>query len=274
MPITERTIKVLFAKSQNKCANPDCYSPLVIDELVLGEICHIRARRKGGPRYDSKLTEPEKNGAGNLILLCPTCHTLADKDKTGAFSVEWLEEIKKEHERGGLAELSGKEEAFALQILARFKEMSRPQKVKSEVRGDVRATADRGGVAFAMGGNNFGSVTFRTSSPKGVRGYAKNSIGADANLSGYIDYLCERYVTYMAPTKIDPAALRGRIGKNIKRRFRLMKRTRNDLPAERFWEVVAFIIDILASTPIGKKHVSNGTKFYSTFEEWRTTQKA
>lgn len=142
MPIAERTIKNLFAKSQNRCANPDCYATLVIGETILAEICHIRARRKGGARYNPSLTEPGKNAAANLILLCPTCHTLVDKDKTGAFSVEWLEKIKSDHERHGSFEVTAAEARTALEILARYKaRIARPKKKV------VRSNASHGGIA-------------------------------------------------------------------------------------------------------------------------------
>jgi hypothetical protein len=216
------------------------------------------------------LTAVEKDAAPNLILLCPTCHTLVDKDKSGAFSVEWLRSIKVENERGGAFELNSKDAVHALAILSRSK-MKTGNKVVTAGGNVAQAKADRSGVAVSIGGDNHGDVTIRTSSPKGVRGFKANSIGADANLSGYLDYLCERWVTYMAPTQDSPEALRGRIGKNLKDAFRLRKRTRNDLPAERFQAAVDFLLKKLTRTPIGKKHVSNGTKLCSTFEEWRTT---
>ena len=265
MPIAERTIKNLFAKSQNRCANPDCSATLVINETILGEICHIRARRKGGARYDPNLTEPEKNAAANLILLCPTCHTLVDKDKTGAFSVFWLEKIKADHERRGAFELTAREARAALAILARSK--ARGKRFTTQ----VSSKADRGGIAISIGGCHNGDIHLRTPANKGTRGYANNSIGADANLSGYVDYLCDLYVRYMSQTGATEDSLRGRIGKHIKTKFRLAKRTRNDLPAERFWELVDFLNGKLAVTPVGKKHIARGTKLCSTFEEWRST---
>jgi hypothetical protein len=74
--ITDRTIKSLFAKSLNQSAIPDCNARLFVEDTILDVLCHARARRKGGPRYDPTLTEEQKHAAANLILLCPTCHTL------------------------------------------------------------------------------------------------------------------------------------------------------------------------------------------------------
>ena len=246
---------------------------LVIDEdTVLGEICHIRARRKGGPRYDPSLSEEQKNSAANLVLLCPTCHTLVDKDRSGAFSVEWLEAIKAEHEQGAAIEFTSVEARLALAILA--KHTTKGQKriaTQSATSGGGSATARTYGIAIAIGGNNLGDIHVKQSAARGTRGYAANSLGADSNLAGYVDYLCELWVRYMKPLGIEEEALRGRIGKNIKTKFRLAKRTRNDLPAERFWDLAAFLNDELAATPVGKKHLRRGTKLCSTFAEWRST---
>lgn len=239
MPIAERTIKSLFAKSQNRCAMPDCRAALVIGDTVVGEICHIRARRKGGARYDPTLSEEEKNSAVNLVLLCQTCHTLVDRDKRGAFPVEWLEGVKAQHERGGGIELTPAMAAQALSLLANHQARTAVKVTRAT------ATADRGAVAISIGGNNQGDIHVRASS-KGPRGHPRNSIGADANLSGYVDYLCELYVKYMNPIEKDGGSLWGRLGRQIKSKFRLAKRTRNDLPADRFPALVEFLQEKLA----------------------------
>ncbi|MGO0258239.1 HNH endonuclease signature motif containing protein [Priestia aryabhattai] len=92
------TIKRLFAISQNKCAFPNCSEDLVADGgKVTGKICHIKARREGGPRYDSEQSAEERHGFDNLILLCPKHHDVIDDDEK-SYTVERLIEIKKEHE--------------------------------------------------------------------------------------------------------------------------------------------------------------------------------
>lgn len=60
-----------------------------------------------------------------------------------------------------------------------------------------------------------------------------------------------------------------RIGTAIKRKFRLKKRTRSHLSAERFNDLVCFLHEKLAETPAGKRHLRNGTKMCRTFEEFR-----
>jgi hypothetical protein len=72
MSYSEVTIKRLFARSQNQCAMPKCSAPLIIGETVVGEICHIRARSKKGPRFDATLSAAQRDEFPNLLLLCST----------------------------------------------------------------------------------------------------------------------------------------------------------------------------------------------------------
>lgn len=75
------TLRRLFALSGNQCARPGCRTVLLSAKGVLvGEVAHIAAESPGGPRFDPKLTEEERRGFNNLLLLCATCHSLVDKD--------------------------------------------------------------------------------------------------------------------------------------------------------------------------------------------------
>lgn len=65
--------------------------------IVLGEEAHIVAREADGPRGESPLTAAQRDDYSNLILLCPTDHTLIDKAPMD-YSVEYLLKIKAEHE--------------------------------------------------------------------------------------------------------------------------------------------------------------------------------
>ena len=50
----EKTVRRLFALSGNMCAFPGCSLPVVESAgTITGEICHIKARSKDGPRYDA-----------------------------------------------------------------------------------------------------------------------------------------------------------------------------------------------------------------------------
>ncbi|MFC8859765.1 NACHT domain-containing protein [[Kitasatospora] papulosa] len=99
--------KLLWVRSGNVCAFPNCQQELSVgvgeasDEchlLVLGEEAHIVAKEDDGPRGDSSVSIADRNSHLNLILLCPTHHTLIDKEKGKNFSVEQLLEMKQAHE--------------------------------------------------------------------------------------------------------------------------------------------------------------------------------
>ncbi|WP_158817652.1 hypothetical protein [Methylocapsa sp. S129] len=94
---TASTIKRLFALSSNRCAFRHCTCPLIVGETVVGEVCHIKAASRGGPRYDNQQTADDRHGFANLILMCGPHHTIVD-DNEEAFTVEFLTRRKTEHE--------------------------------------------------------------------------------------------------------------------------------------------------------------------------------
>jgi hypothetical protein len=74
---------------------------IVKGSTVIGEICHIKAAKRGGSRYDDDQTSAERNGYNNLILLCPTHHTVVDSD-VEAYTAERLTKMKQDHENRGV----------------------------------------------------------------------------------------------------------------------------------------------------------------------------
>jgi len=99
--ISDVVIKVLWAKSGNRCAL--CKLALTHvradDEIPVGEMAHIAGEKPGSARYDASMPDERRNGYINLILLCPSCHTKIDKDEAG-FTVIRLHAAKDEHENG------------------------------------------------------------------------------------------------------------------------------------------------------------------------------
>ncbi len=97
---TPKTIKILFARSGNRCAFPNCVQELIVkdkkEDIVIGEICHIESPVKGGPRYSSTKSPQELANSKNLLLLCPSHHKIIDSSKK--YTVKSLQKIKKEHE--------------------------------------------------------------------------------------------------------------------------------------------------------------------------------
>lgn len=109
------TIKRLFALSNNQCAFPKCASSLVEGNKVTGKICHIKARKPGGSRYDHNQTELERHTFSNLVLMCGLHHDIIDADEE-AYTVEYLHRLKAKHESSA-REIPDEEAAAAALLL-------------------------------------------------------------------------------------------------------------------------------------------------------------
>lgn len=102
MPIKERDVKLLWGRSGNRCAI--CRLELSSDERIssasfpLGQQAHIIARESTGPRGNSPLSPEDRDSYPNLILLCPTHHSLIDK-AIGDYPPETLHALKSKHEQ-------------------------------------------------------------------------------------------------------------------------------------------------------------------------------
>ena len=98
------TIKALFALSYNQCSHPECDVPVVApedgisDTKVISEIAHIFPISKNGPRASKNSSIDELNDLNNLLLLCPTHHTLVDK-QPDSFPAELLHSWRLSHIR-------------------------------------------------------------------------------------------------------------------------------------------------------------------------------
>jgi hypothetical protein len=101
---SQAVIKRLFAHSGNRCAFPKCTAALISAATVIGEICHIKAAKPNGPRYDPQQTTEDRHGYQNLIVLCANHHTIIDDDPE-AHTVDRLTKMKAAHE-GRSAELT------------------------------------------------------------------------------------------------------------------------------------------------------------------------
>jgi hypothetical protein len=81
--ISEATKRVIVSESGGFCVNPDCRAVLVeklgVGATWLGECAHIRGERPGARRFDANMSSDERNADGNLLALCPSCHTKIDK---------------------------------------------------------------------------------------------------------------------------------------------------------------------------------------------------
>ena len=112
---TEKTLRLLYAKSGNRCAFPNCPTPISDGQTLLGEAAHIKAESPGGPRYDPSKSPEERRSFENLILLCRIHHKLVDSDPI-SYTVDRLKQMKIEHEAkaGKIADSEAEEVAKLL----------------------------------------------------------------------------------------------------------------------------------------------------------------
>ncbi len=160
------TVKRLFALSANRCAYSKCGCPIVeTTGTVTGIICHIKARSKGGPRFDPKQTEEERHAFDNLVLMCGRHSKLIDAEPK-TYTVELLREMKAMHERHGNLELSQVEARYAGRLLDDYRDLyitttgdvtvNRPQKVEfKQVKKTVKITAPEGSIAADRSKRNY-----------------------------------------------------------------------------------------------------------------------
>src|SRR6188474_2526867 len=96
---SDRPVKMLFASSRGLCAFPGCSTQIVeaSSKALLGEMCDIRGASTGGPRFDPAQSDNVRNEVGNLMILCPTHHSLVDQD-LATYSADSLLAIKSQHE--------------------------------------------------------------------------------------------------------------------------------------------------------------------------------
>jgi len=110
MSITNKTRKILWAKSGGKCAI--CRIDLAHSDSdeesnhVFGEECHIISSKPTGPRFVANINY---DSSDNLILLCPNHHSLIDK-KIEKYPVDELRKIKIAHEKWVSENLSKKKD--------------------------------------------------------------------------------------------------------------------------------------------------------------------
>ncbi len=94
---------IVYMNSAGFCAFPTCSKKLVEkanskdDAAVLGELAHIVADKRQGPRGGDVLSEEDRAKHTNLILLCTEHHTIIDTQHR-TYSVAVLRQMKADHE--------------------------------------------------------------------------------------------------------------------------------------------------------------------------------
>jgi hypothetical protein len=102
MPISDKTRKLLWGKSGNRCAI--CGNKLAVDatetdpDSIVGDECHIVSGQPSGPRYESSFPQGEIDSYDNLILLCKVHHKNVD-DQPETYTAVSLKALKAKHEK-------------------------------------------------------------------------------------------------------------------------------------------------------------------------------
>jgi hypothetical protein len=96
--------KIVWSKAAGLCSFPGCRKRLIEDatpddpSATVGELAHIVAHSGQGPRAEYEPPGGHRDGEQNLVLTCPTHHTVVDKHPN-TWTVEALVGIKEAHER-------------------------------------------------------------------------------------------------------------------------------------------------------------------------------
>ncbi len=105
------TVRRLDTLSGNECAHPTCNKKLIAEDgiSIISKICHIAGASKEGPRFDENMTDDERRGFDNLILLCDEHHVIIDnKENESEYPTPLLKKWKSDHEKKILELISSK----------------------------------------------------------------------------------------------------------------------------------------------------------------------
>ena len=94
MSISNPELKKLYGLAAGRCSI--CKVNVFGSDVHIGEMAHIIAKKAKGARGDVNPLA-DRNGYGNLILLCANHHTEVDQNPD-FYTVEKLHRIKAEHE--------------------------------------------------------------------------------------------------------------------------------------------------------------------------------
>ncbi len=101
---------ILALRCAGFCAMPTCRKKLTLEATAnegvdhVAEIAHIHSLEADGPRPHPTMTEAELNDYKNLMILCPTCHTVVDK-RDSTYTVQDLLKVKADHEAWAIQRL-------------------------------------------------------------------------------------------------------------------------------------------------------------------------
>lgn len=231
---TLATIKRLFAFSGNRCAYPNCALPIVEDSgTVTGIVCHIKARSRGGPRYDMKQTNADRHSFQNLVLMCARHSKLIDSDPK-TYTVECLQGMKAQVEQQGSIDLSRLDAIKAEAILQDYRSfyISAGGHVMFNSPGSIQGT----------------NVNVRTSGHRVKIMPTEGSVGADVTRRNYVKHLIDRYNDFASKQRDRKQFAFAAIYAHLKKKFGA---DWLHVPLARFEEMVALLQTRIDRTQLG-----------------------
>ena len=102
VPLAGKDAQLLWARATGLCSFPECKKNLSSFSrrgvaFHIGENAHMYAYSLQGPRGRGGMSPAARDSYSNCILLCPTCHTLVDKN-IADYPVHVLRRFKVQHE--------------------------------------------------------------------------------------------------------------------------------------------------------------------------------
>jgi hypothetical protein len=250
---TKQTVKRLFALSGNLCAFPGCSLPMVESSgTVTGEICHIQARSKGGPRYNASLPIKERNVFENLILLCGHHHKIIDAQPE-IYTTETLIELKGVHESAAGRPEKIEDNFYAQLLLNAYK--------------NIQIKNNSGNISINSPGSIQGkNVTVNTERKKVKIEAPPGSLGADSVLSKYIAHLISRYNEYASKEPNRKTKFNyGAVSRNVEAKFGARWQL---LGGECAQEVISYLHGRINKTRLARINKGKGYPAYSALQEY------
>lgn len=246
-----KTIKRLFAQSNNQCAFPGCITPMVNKQgVVHGEICHITAKNPDGPRFDSSQNEVQKNSYRNLILLCANHHKMID-NQPEVYDVEALQKLKKIHENKSEHVEKEEDEFYSKLLLNKYLNINHNSgTIIIDSPGAVKAE----------------NLTLKTQKKQVKLQPPENTIASDLKYRGYIKYLIDKYNKYAGDDKTRKYEFHYHtIYRSIKKEFGV---TWEYVPKDNFERFVLFLQKKIDKTTIARINKGKGNRSYRSFKEY------
>lgn len=245
-------IKRLFAVSGNECAFPECRSPIIESSgTVTGEIAHIKAANKNGPRYDASQTDDERNSFGNLILLCSRHHTIIDSE-IELYPADVIKKFKKEHEQQSVVGISPLTEFASKILLENYQYI-----VIHSNSGQV--------VINSPGAIQAKTVNIKSQKVKAVYPIPEGAVSGVLEMNSYVEYLIRKYKDFQKQdvSKQDNYKYMA-IYNAIKREFGTKWQL---LPASSFESLVVFLKKKIDNSRVGRIRKKSGQKSYHSYSE-------